>query len=138
MLATAGLAAAILVLYFRHNLFSASPVVIGLQGIAALLMVWARVTFGVRSFHAAANPTEGGLVTTGPYRFIRNPIYSAILLFAWAGIAAHVSLLTILLGAFIAIAIALRIACEEIFLRGHFPDYEAYARRTPRIIPFVL
>jgi protein-S-isoprenylcysteine O-methyltransferase Ste14 len=41
----------------------------------------ARVTFGRRSFHAAANPTAGGLVTTGPYRLIRHPIYTAACLF---------------------------------------------------------
>jgi protein-S-isoprenylcysteine O-methyltransferase Ste14 len=34
----------------------------------------ARVTFGGRSFHVGANPTEGGLVTKGPYRFVRHPI----------------------------------------------------------------
>ena len=48
-------------------------------------MVAARITFGRRSFHAAANPTEGGLVTTGPYAYIRHPIYAAILYFVWAG-----------------------------------------------------
>lgn len=37
-----------------------------LQVLAVLLMVWARVTFGARSFHASAGPTEGQLVTTGP------------------------------------------------------------------------
>jgi len=44
-------------------------------------MLWARLTFGGRSFHAGANPTAGGVVTTGPYRFVRHPIYAAILYF---------------------------------------------------------
>src|SRR5262249_49194862 len=57
-----------------HALFSPNPVVIGVQVAAALLMLWARVTFGRRSFHATASATAGGLVTTGPYRYIRHPI----------------------------------------------------------------
>ena len=48
------------------------------QGCAVGLMIAARITFGRRSFHAAANPTAGGLVTTGPYRWLRHPIYAAI------------------------------------------------------------
>ena len=66
---------ALIGLYQIGVLFTAQPIAIALQLIAIALMVWARVTFGRRSFHAAANPTAGGLVTTGPYRFIRHPIY---------------------------------------------------------------
>lgn len=138
VLATTVLIAAMLVLYFRGSLFSPSPLVIALQVAAALLMLWARVTFGIRSFHAAANPTEGALITTGPYRFVRNPIYAAIWLFSWAGIATHLSILSALLGLLIAIALALRIGCEEVFLRAHFPGYAEYARRTARVLPFLL
>src|SRR5512143_586758 len=74
------------------------PITITIQIIAALLMVWARLTFGIRSFHGTANPTAGGLVTTGPYRYIRHPIYAAILYFFWAGIAAHPSRVTVAVG----------------------------------------
>src|SRR5690242_9779288 len=85
------MALALLGLFFSDSLFSRSPSVIGVQCLAAALMIWARLTFGLRSFHATANPTEGGLVTTGPYRFIRHPIYTAVCLFAWAGVFSHLS-----------------------------------------------
>ena len=55
-------------LWKTGTLLSPRPAAIALQAIAAVLFVWARATFGLRSFHPAANPTEGGLVTTGPYR----------------------------------------------------------------------
>ena len=58
--------AALLGLWRTRSLFSPNPVVIGFQLAAVLLMIWARVTFGLRSFHAAANPTAGGLVTSCP------------------------------------------------------------------------
>ena len=48
------------------SVFANSPLAIAVQIEAALLMIWARLTFGMRSFHLAANPTAGGLVTTGP------------------------------------------------------------------------
>src|SRR5204862_7429710 len=72
-----------------RTLVSSSPLVISLQALALLLFLWARITFGRRSYHVVADPTEGGLVTRGPYRYIRHPIYAAIWLFTSAGASAH-------------------------------------------------
>ncbi len=115
--AFAGSVACVFGLFFTGSLFGAGPISITIQVAAAVLMIWARVTFGARSFHAAANPTEGGLVTSGPYRYLRHPIYAAILYFVWAGIGAHFSVRNVLMGAGASGMLALRIYCEEMFLR---------------------
>ena len=137
-LATLALAVCVWALYYLHALWGAGPIRIGLQIAAALLMVWARITFGLRSFHFTANPTHGELITSGPFRFIRNPIYAAILLFAWAGISSKLTPLTTLIGLVILAMLLLRIFLEEKELTAHYPDYVAYARQTRRLIPFVL
>lgn len=124
-------------IYFEGALFSPRPAVIAVQAAAVLLFVWARLTFGLRSFHATANPTEGGLVTTGPYRWIRHPIYTAVVIFTAAGTAARLSLVT---GAFWVLLLAgalLRIAAEETLLVARYPEYRDYAARTRRMIPLV-
>jgi protein-S-isoprenylcysteine O-methyltransferase Ste14 len=125
-------------LYRLRALFSWNPVVITLQVLGFLIMLWARITFGLRSFHFSAKPTNGPLITHGPYRFVRNPIYAAALLFMWAGISAHLSFTSVALGLCVVAAFALRIAGEEALLRKQFPDYPAYAKRTARLIPFLL
>jgi protein-S-isoprenylcysteine O-methyltransferase Ste14 len=129
---------AIVGLFYAHSLLGHGPVSIGLQVAAILLMVWARLTFGLRSFHYAANPTEGGLVTTGPYRYLRHPIYAAALLFVWTGVAVNASFLSVALGLVATAMLALRIASEERLVRTRYPEYEDYARRTKRVIPFIL
>ena len=129
---------AIVGLFYTHSLFGHGPVSIGFQAVAVLLMIWARVTFGMRSFHYAANPTEGGLVTTGPYRYMRHPIYAAILLFVWTGVAANASPLGVALGLAATAMLALRIVFEERLVRRRYPEYDDYARRTKRVIPFIL
>lgn len=137
-LATMVLVGAVLGLYFGHGLFGRGRVAIALQVLAALLMLWARFTFGRRSFHAAANPTEGGLVTSGPYHYIRHPIYSAILLFLWAGVLSQVTGWNLLLAVIASVATAVRIGTEEILVRERYAEYGAYAARTRRVIPFLL
>jgi protein-S-isoprenylcysteine O-methyltransferase Ste14 len=129
---------ALLLMIFFRNLFSASPIVIVVQILAALLMVWARRTFGARSFHFAANPTEGGLVTTGPYRYIRHPIYAAIVYFALAGSVANASPLSISLLVLLFVGVGIRIYCEEILVAKEYPEYAEYSRHTKRVIPFFL
>ncbi len=128
----------ILLLLLRHTIVATSPVFIIIQCGAVALMIWARITFGRRSFHAAADPTEGGLVTKGPYRLIRHPIYSAILYFVWAGILSHVQIIDVLLALAITAAVVVRMLAEERLLLTRYPEYAEYARRVKRVIPFIL
>jgi protein-S-isoprenylcysteine O-methyltransferase Ste14 len=116
---------------------SASPVVIFGQLVAVVLMVWARLAFGRRSFHATAAPTAGGLVTAGPYGFIRHPIYASVCLFAWACSLGHLSVLSMGMALLASVGAGIRINAEESLLRGRYSEYAAYAARTKRMVPFV-
>lgn len=129
--------AALVGLYMIGSLISSQPLVIALQVGAILLMVWARITFGRRSFHAAANPTAGGLVTSGPYHYIRHPIYTAACLFGWAGILAHPSAASVALGVVLLAGGLARMLSEERLVTATYPEYGEYAKRTKRMIPFV-
>lgn len=122
----------------RRTLFATGTVAIALQVAAVALMAWARITFGQRSFHFAANPTAGGLVTVGPYRYWRHPIYAAVLLFVWSGVLSHgVNGWSLALAGVATLATAVRIGAEEQLLRSTFPEYPAYAEKTKRLIPYV-
>jgi len=129
--------AGILLLFWNEGLLSPSPIVICVQILAVFLMIWARVTFGGRSFHATASPTEGGLVTTGPYRYIRHPIYAAALFITWAGVLANLSVLNVAFGLLTLAGSFARIGCEETLVRVRYPAYDEYAKKTKRLIPFV-
>ncbi|HUR26853.1 MAG TPA: isoprenylcysteine carboxylmethyltransferase family protein [Planctomycetota bacterium] len=124
-------------MFFIGALFGVGPISIGLQIVAFLFMVWARLTFGMRSFHAAADTTVGELVTRGPYAIVRNPIYAAVILFAWTGAAVHFSLESALLALVVFAGMFTRILIEERFLRRRYSDYEAYTKRVKRLVPFV-
>jgi protein-S-isoprenylcysteine O-methyltransferase Ste14 len=124
-------------LVFRDSLFATNPVSISIQVIAGMLMLWARISFGMRSFHAAANPTAGGLVTSGPYKYLRHPIYAAIIYFLWAGISAHPQAVNFILGLLVSGGLFLRMLAEEKLVKEIYPEYEDYAAKTKRLIPFI-
>jgi protein-S-isoprenylcysteine O-methyltransferase Ste14 len=141
LLATMLLVATLVLLLQRHALIARLPVGIALQVLAVALMLWARATFGMRSFHATANPTGGGLVTAGPYRYWRHPIYAAALLFVWTGVLARgvaPTAIELALGAFATVMTMVRVLAEEQLLRVAMPEYAAYAARTKRFIPYLL
>jgi protein-S-isoprenylcysteine O-methyltransferase Ste14 len=137
VVATVVLIAAMISLYRLNALFSTLPIVIALQVIALGLMFWARLSFGRRSFYFAAAPTSEKLMTHGAYKVLRHPIYAAIWLFSWAGVATHLSVLTLILALVILATLLIRIFCEEWCLRRQFSDYADYSKRTARLIPFI-
>src|SRR3954464_7394753 len=111
--------------------------VIPVQVVAVLLFFWARFTFGRRSYHVVADPTQGGLVTSGPYRYIRHPIYAAFSLFTSAGAAAHWSWYAGWCGGLILGSAVLRIFCEESLVAARYPEYAQYSATTWRMIPYI-
>ena len=125
-------------LYYVGSLFVGNPVVIAIQLAALALIIWARVTFGMRSFHATANPTAGGVVSSGPYRYWRHPIYSAAIYLTAAPVAARFSVWALAWFALVVAGGAIRMLSEERLLVQRYPEYRDYMRRTKRFIPFVV
>jgi protein-S-isoprenylcysteine O-methyltransferase Ste14 len=69
------------------------------------------------------------LVTTGPFRFVRHPIYVGGTLF-FAGISLVFSAYALLPTALLAVLWIFKARHEGRLLRERFPDYEEYRRRT--------
>ena len=100
------------------------------------LIIWSHRTLGL-AFCISAAPTPGrGLVTTGPYRFVRHPIYLALVLKAIGVAIATSNLLVIATSVAMLIGIAIRIPGEERRLRQCYgAEWDDYASRTPALFP---
>lgn len=106
-------------LYTQHLIFSENIIAITIQGLSVVLMIWARITFGFRSFHAMTNVTKGQLITTGPYHYLRHPIYAVIIYFFWACLIPFPFMKTILAVLLITAGLLVRIFfIGEIFNRN--------------------
>lgn len=80
-------------------------------------------------------PPDAELVTTGPYRWVRHPMYASLVLMM-VGIALYnlhsVNLIGVII---VSVAVLGKVPIEERQLRARFPEYAAYAARTPRFLP---
>jgi protein-S-isoprenylcysteine O-methyltransferase Ste14 len=124
-------------LVITKHLFSSHPAGIIFQVLAAGLMIWGRITFGIRSFHAMASTTKGGLITNGPYRWLRHPIYVAVIYFVWAGVLSNPFPDAIAAAVWVSVSLILRMLLEEKFLKMVYSEYGAYSKRTYLLIPFI-
>ena len=86
-----------------------------------------------RSFSIMA--TARRLVTSGPYSFVRHPLYSCEAVFVSGMILSHLSVLMIALGVLQFSLQYRRAKHEEAILRQTFPEYEEYARCVPMLVP---
>jgi len=99
---------------------------------------WALTANRPGNFNIRPEPKPGGrLATGGPYRYVRHPMYLAVVLamlgfclgygtpWRWAALAA------------LGIVLAVKVGIEEQAMAARHPGYAEYARSRKRIVPFV-
>jgi protein-S-isoprenylcysteine O-methyltransferase Ste14 len=99
--------------------------------------IWARLHIGRNWGTPMSQKEEPELVTSGPYRLVRHPIYSGILL-AGVGTAIALNWLWLIAMVLVAVYFAYSATNEERYLTEQFPAaYPAYRRSTKMLVPFV-
>ena len=102
------------------------------------LAIWARLHLGRNWGMPMTQRAEPELVTSGPYRFVRHPIYSGLLM-AMLGTALVDNLLGLIVVAVLVAYFYYSGIIEERNLTATFPKvYPEYKSRTKMLIPFLL
>jgi protein-S-isoprenylcysteine O-methyltransferase Ste14 len=99
--------------------------------------IWARVHIGRNWGTPMSQNDEPELVTSGPYRRVRHPIYSGILA-AGVGTAAALSWMWLVAVAMAGIYFIYSATVEERYLTKEFPDvYPTYKHSTKMLVPLI-
>ncbi len=125
-----------------HHVFFKRPssMVVNIVGISLCVAglsfaVWARVNLG-RNWGTPMSLKHGHeLVTTGPYRLVRHPIYTGILV-ALVGTAFVAGMFWLLIVFIVCPFLVYSARTEERLMMQTFPDtYPEYRKRTSALIP---
>ncbi len=106
--------------------------------LSILLVFWAIVTMKKSKLRILPEPSpHATLVTNGPYRFIRHPMYTAILMGS-AGLLIHqFSWFRLFILIALAMVLVAKLTWEERMLLQKFEAYRDYMRRSKRLLPFI-
>jgi protein-S-isoprenylcysteine O-methyltransferase Ste14 len=99
--------------------------------------IWARIHIGRNWGSPMSQRDDPELVTSGPYRLVRHPIYSGILV-ASIGTALALSWMWLIVVALAGLYFVYSAVVEERNLTKQFPDtYPAYKRSTKMLVPLI-
>ena len=99
---------------------------------------WARIHLG-RLWSGWVSKKEGHrVIDTGPYAIVRHPIYTGIILAAFATAAIKGTVFALVGAAVMTLGFWIKARLEERFLRQELgaASYDAYSRRVPMLVPF--
>jgi protein-S-isoprenylcysteine O-methyltransferase Ste14 len=137
------LVALILLRIFKADSLAVDSPVLKAAGVILLLTglglaVWARIYLGRNWGMPMTEKAEPELVTSGPYRFVRHPIYSGLLL-AILGTALATNIYWLIALGVMGIYFVYSARVEERLLTMSFPSaYPGYRAKTKLLVPFLL
>ena len=104
--------------------------------VCVLLFVWAFASMRVGNFSLAPEPRGGAqMVTRGPYRWIRHPMYTSVILGGMGALLTRATLADGLQCGLLTIVILAKIRREESLLSQRYQAYIEYKSRTVALLP---
>jgi len=118
----------------KNIYIEALAIILTALGIA--FAIWARFYIGQNWSSAVTIKVDHKLIRTGPYAWVRHPIYSGLILAAIGTALARRELRGVLALVLLYLGFTVKSRMEEQFMRKTFgPEYEDYSRSTGALIP---
>ena len=135
LIASQFISAALLVL--TTNFDGQRAIVAGVLGtLGAALAVWAWFVMGLTRLRITPEVArDAKLVTAPPYRWIRHPMYTGLMLFCMAFLAADYRWWRVAIFVVLALTLESKARLEERMLAARFSDYNAYRKTSWKFFP---
>lgn len=118
-------------------LFARSSAGLGVAAMGGLLGLWSMTANRPGNFRVMPEPKPGArLIRSGPYRWVRHPMYTAVLLLTLGSALCQFTVMQLLLWLGLVAVLYAKASLEEQFLRLIYPEYADYCAHTGRFLPF--
>ena len=105
---------------------------------SAILIFWSTAAMQKSKLRITPEPSaDAVLITNGPYRFIRHPMYAAILIGCTGLLIGHFSFLSLAYTIALVIVLMIKLTWEEKMLSRKFEGYTNYMKHTARLFPLI-
>jgi protein-S-isoprenylcysteine O-methyltransferase Ste14 len=123
---------------FTYPILSGNGLILGIQMAGVFLGMWAVLKMSKSRFNITPVPLEDShFVIGGPYRFIRHPMYLALLLFLTPLIFIFPDTTGTIIFIVFLVNLIMKLSYEEKLLLEKFERYRDYRRHTWRLIPYI-
>lgn len=120
----------------RLNNFSNFTIICLLISFA--LLVWSLVAMSASKLKVFPEPHQNAsLIISGPYKYIRHPMYTSVLVGSVGLVSTNFSLIRFTFFIVLLIVLIYKLRLEENLLMKKFESYRQYCTSTSRLIPFV-
>jgi protein-S-isoprenylcysteine O-methyltransferase Ste14 len=125
-------------LLFSGPLFANNSWLFLLEILGIGLAFWAVVSMSQSKLNVLPDVKNGAtLIQSGPYKYVRHPMYSALIVIFLALIVDEFSVVRLLVYLALTVTLVAKQFYEEGLLKKEFGQYKYYQENTWRIIPFV-
>jgi protein-S-isoprenylcysteine O-methyltransferase Ste14 len=126
-----------LIVWLPHTL-NDNDILIAVRLVSITLGVWAIVSMKIRNLRVFPEPKiDAVFIARGPYKLIRHPMYTSVLLFTFSYTLKDLTITTAVLWITLLIDLLLKIRFEEELLEKKFPQYVDYKSKTKKLIFFI-
>ena len=118
--------------------FTKNIILLFFQVVAIFVILWTLWTIKVDNFSLNKKKSDTRrLIPKGPYKIVRNPIYSSILILVVSMVVNSFSVFRLIVLIVFIISLILTVMIFDRDLHRKFSDYSLYKQRTYRLIPFI-
>ena len=126
------------VLFFSSKNFDFNSLSIGFIISSIVLLIWAILAMQTSKLRVRPEPSETAtLITKGPYKLIRHPMYTAVLIGCAALLIHEFSITRLLMFITLTLVLLIKLNWEEKMLGEKFIDYKSYTKTSYKLIPFL-